>query len=185
MKQSPRDQKIKLSARAAGRFSIQNYAKPPTIDGVAVKDIACFADDGGYFLELGRFDDGVNQAFTSFVVRQMSYSQVLPTAIKAFHVHIRQEDVWFVPPHERLLVVLGDVRQGSPTEGVVTRLVMGAGQSRLLYIPRGVAHGAANLGRETASIIYFVNQQFNLNDPDEGRLPWDFFGAEIWSIAKG
>jgi dTDP-4-dehydrorhamnose 3,5-epimerase len=109
----------------------------------------------------------------------------LPGTVKAFHVHLHQEDVWFVPPHERALLVLSDQRRESPSAGVTTRLVLGSGTSRLLYIPRGVAHGVANLWAEPVTIIYFVNQQFNAVAPDEGRLPWDFLGASVWEALKG
>lgn len=177
--------RTELTREAQKAYSVQSYEKAPTIDGVVMKDMPCFVDDGGYFMELGRFDLGVSQIFPNFEVRQASYSQVLAGAVKAFHLHFNQEDVWFVPPHERLLVVLSDQREDSATKGTTMRLVMGGGKARLLYIPRGVAHGAANLGLEPASIIYFVNQQFNLESPDEGRLPWDFLGAEIWDMAKG
>lgn len=177
--------KSQLVPKAEKAYTIQSYEKAPTIDGVVIKDINCFTDDGGYFMELGRFDAGISQAFPDFEAKQMSYSQVQPGSIKAFHLHFNQEDVWFVPPHERLLVVLSDQRQDSPTKGVTMRFVMGAGKSRLVYIPRGVAHGGGNLWQEPASIIYFVNQQFSLEKPDEGRLPWDFVGADIWEIVKG
>jgi len=90
-----------------------------------------------------------------------------------------------VPPHERLLVVLTDQRDDSPSKGVTMRFVMGGGKSRLVYIPRGVAHGGANVWQNPAFNYYFVNQQFSLEKPDEGRLPWDFLGADVWDIAKG
>lgn len=172
-----------LTSESRKAFSVQSYDKAPTIEGVVIKDIPCFVDDGGYFMELGRFVGGMSEHFAGFEAKQMSYSQVLPGAVKAFHLHFQQEDVWFVPPHERLLVVLTDQRKKSPTAGVAMRFVMGAGKSRLLYIPRGIGHGAANLGRESATIIYFVNQHFT--GEDEGRLPWDFLGKDIWDMAKG
>ncbi len=172
-----------LTAPAQKAFSVQDYSAAPVIEDVVVKDLPCFVDDGGYFMELGRFDQGVSQIFPNFEAKQMSYSQVLPGAIKAFHLHFNQDDVWFVPPHERILVVLSDQRQSSATKGVTMRFVLGAGKSRLVFIPRGVAHGAANLGQASASIVYFVNQQFT--GKDEGRLPWDFLGADIWDMSRG
>jgi len=36
-------------------------------------------------------------------------------------------------------------------------------------------------------MIYFVDVQFS-PDPDqteEGRLPWDFAGADIWDVSRG
>jgi len=141
---------------------------------------------GGSFAELIRLDEsGRLIAIPSFQVRQSSYSQMLPGAIKAFHLHYNQEDVWFVPPTDRLLVGLVDVRADSPTAGVSMRFVMGAGKGQLLYIPRGVAHGAANIGQSPMTILYFVNQHFNLGDPDERRLPYDILGREFWDMEQG
>ena len=65
------------------------------------------------------------------------------------------------------------------------RFALGAGKARLLFIPRGVAHGVANLSSRPASIIYFVNRAFDAENPDEHRLPWDVIGAAFWSIQPG
>lgn len=174
-----------LLPEARDRFQVQSYAKGTAIDGVSLIDLRCFVDDGGYFLELSRLAAGMSQHFAGFEAKQVNYSQVLPGTVKAFHLHLHQEDVWFVAPHERLLVVLSDQRSDSPSSGVAMRMVLGGGRAQLLYVPRGVAHGAANPWTVPASIIYFVNQQFCAEQPDEGRLPWDFLGTAIWDVAKG
>ncbi len=109
-----------------------------------------------------------------------------PGAIKAFHLHRRQTDVWFVPPEDRILMVLVDMRAGSSSEGVRQRIMLGDGNSRLVRVPPGVAHGCRNLSRTESRILYLTDLLFD-PDPercDEGRLPWDFAGAEIWDIVK-
>jgi dTDP-4-dehydrorhamnose 3,5-epimerase len=107
--------------------------------------------------------------------------------IKAFHLHVRQTDVWYVPPSDRMLLVLLDVRKGSPTEGTRMRLMLGNGSSRLVRIPPGVAHGVRNLGTEVGRIMYFVDVQFTAEpaESDEGRLPWDYLGADVWEVTRG
>jgi dTDP-4-dehydrorhamnose 3,5-epimerase len=66
------------------------------------------------------------------------------------------------------------------------RFVLGDGNSRLVRIPPGVAHGCRNLAAERGRILYFVDVQFSTGaDCDEGRLPWDYLGAEIWDVVKG
>jgi dTDP-4-dehydrorhamnose 3,5-epimerase-like enzyme len=86
-----------------------------------------------------------------------------------------------------MLLVLLDVRAGSPTEKVARRLVLGDGASRLVRIPPGVAHGVKNLAVTRGRIIYFVDVQFQAAaaESDEGRLPWDFAGAGIWDVVRG
>lgn len=166
--------------------STQEYGRRTPIEGVQVIDLRLMTDDGGSFAELVRLDDsGRLLAVPDFQVRQSSYSQVLPGAIKAFHLHYNQEDVWFVPPTDRLLIGLLDVRASSPTYKQTMRFVMGAGRAQLLYIPRGVAHGCGNLGTAPATILYYVNQHFDIAAPDEHRLPWDALGTEFWQITQG
>ncbi|HXG04845.1 MAG TPA: dTDP-4-dehydrorhamnose 3,5-epimerase family protein [Candidatus Binatia bacterium] len=178
---------MELTPDAKRAFHVQSYAAAPRIEGVVLKDLVRHHDDAGSFTELGRLRDGRLAGLEEFVVRQVNYSELEPGAIKAFHVHLRQTDVWYVPPADRLLMVLVDVRRGSPTEGRYLRFMLGDGTSRLVRIPPGVAHGVRNLGRGPARVIYFVDQEFTAEPErcDEGRLPWDFVGADVWDVTRG
>jgi dTDP-4-dehydrorhamnose 3,5-epimerase-like enzyme len=181
-KLSPED----LGPEFRDKLTTQEYGGGARIDGVRLLDLRLMTDDGGAFAELVRFDEGGSlEAIPDFKARQSSYSLVLPGAIKAFHLHFGQEDVWFVPPTDRLLIGLADARRASPTYNAAMRFVMGGGKAQLLYIPRGVAHGCANLWGQPATILYYVSQQFSLQDPDERRLPWDILGADFWQMTPG
>jgi dTDP-4-dehydrorhamnose 3,5-epimerase len=178
---------MELSDQAKRAFSVQSYAPRTRIEGVEIVDLQRHVDDGGSMTELARLTAGAVAACPGFMINQINYSEVAPGAIKAFHLHQRQTDVWFVPPSDRLLCVLIDARAGSKTEGARTRIMLGDGASRLLRIPPGVAHGARNVGPATGHIIYFTDLHFT-PDPaacDEGRLPWDFAGADVWDVTRG
>lgn len=178
---------MNLNPDAKRAFQVQAYGLAATIEGVRIVDLKRHADDGGSMTELTRLLDGHPEAFADFTVRQINYSEVQAGAIKAFHLHTRQTDIWYVPPSDRMLVVLLDARERSATEGVRMRLTLGNGSSRLLRIPPGVAHGVRNLGPATGRIIYLVDVPFS-PDPalcDEGRLPWDFTGEDVWDITRG
>jgi dTDP-4-dehydrorhamnose 3,5-epimerase len=176
-----------LTPAAKRAFQIQSYRPAPVIDGVQIVELKRFSDDGGSMTELARVTGGQPQAFDGFELRQINYSEVEPGAIKAFHLHQRQTDVWYVPPSDRMLLVLLDVRHGSKTEGTRMRLTLGGGASRLVRIPPGVAHGVRNLSSLTGRIIYFTDLHFSPEPSscDEGRLPWDYAGAEIWDVVRG
>ena len=178
---------MELNPDAKRAFRIQSYGPAPRIEGVEFVELTRHHDDGGSLTELARLTAGQPAAFTGFTVRQINYSEVEPGVIKAFHLHGRQTDVWYVPPSDRMLVVLGDVRKGSPTEGARMRFMLGDGASRLVRIPPGVAHGVRNLGTAPGRIIYLVDAQFSPDpaDCDEGRLPWDYLGAEVWDVTRG
>jgi dTDP-4-dehydrorhamnose 3,5-epimerase len=183
-KLSPTD----IASEYAKSVTTQSYDKKTMIDGIRVADLRVMTDDGGSFAEVARINEsGFIEAFAGegFKPRQVSFSIVSPGAIKAFHLHYNQDDIWFVPPGDRMLVGLVDVRENSPTKGVQMRVVLGAGQTKLLFIPRGVAHGVVNQATAPGTIFYFVNQQFNLDDPDERRLPWDIVGADFWEMTPG
>jgi dTDP-4-dehydrorhamnose 3,5-epimerase len=177
---------MNLSDDAKRAFSLQDYAPAPEIDGVQVVELKRFVDDGGSFTELARLSGGIATAFPGFEIKQINYSEMDPGVIKAFHVHRQQTDVWFVPPGDKMLLVLLDVRDGSNTRNVQRRLVLGDGGCRLVRIPPGVAHGVKNLAPARGRLIYFVDRQFSPdpNQGDEGRLPWDFAGAGIWDVVR-
>lgn len=177
---------MNLNAQSQKSYSIQDYKSKPRIEGVEIVELKRFNDDGGAITELGRLSDGIHAQLPGFVVRQVNYSEIEPGAIKAFHLHRRQTDVWYVPPHDRLLLVLHDCRTGSKTEGTTMRFMLGDDNHRLVRIPPGVAHGTRNLAAAPGRIIYFVDVQFSTGtDCDEGRLPWDYLGADVWEVVRG
>lgn len=183
---APPDKPANIAPEFRKVESRQEYGKKAPIAGVQVLDLKRFVDDGGDFQELGRLDEkGELLALPGFKVRQVNYSVMHPGVVKAWHLHHKQEDVWFVPPQHRVLVGLLDCRDDSATKGQTMRLVLGDGRSQLLHIPRGVAHGACNLTGSDAVIVYMVNQQFSAAEPDEHRLPWDHVGKEFWDVTKG
>lgn len=177
---------MNLNTKSQSSYSIQDYKSRPRIDGVEIVELKRFNDDGGAITELGRLSEGIHGQLPGFVVRQVNYSEVEPGATKAFHLHKRQTDVWYVPPSDKLLLVLHDCRAGSPTEGSTMRFILGDGNNRIVRIPPGVAHGTRNLALQVGRIIYFVDVQFSVGaDCDEGRLPFDYLGTEIWEVVRG
>jgi len=167
-------------------ITVQDYSAKSMIDKVELSKLKLHTDDGGNFLEIFRISDSqVEGLKTSFEVQQVSMSVMYPSVVKAYHVHQHQDDLWFVPPSHRLLVNLHDVREGSATFDQHMRLVLGGGEARLLRIPAGVAHGVKNCYHQTMFLFYATNQQFNPQAPDEQRLPWDRFGADLWELSKG
>ncbi len=174
-----------LDESVQGQMTRQQYGSKQEIAGVRLLPLRTHVDDSGAFTELGRLENGALAGCEDFVVRQVNHSLVMPGAVKAWHCHLKQEDVWFVPFNHVVVVGLWDLRRESGTCGATLRFVLGQGRSQLLYIPRGVAHGVANLGTQEALLFYFVNQQFDPANPDEYRLPYDALGKEFWEMRQG
>lgn len=165
---------------------IQDEKKVP-IQGVRIVELKNFVTEDGYFIDVAHFKNGILEIFpdANFEVKQVNLSKSMANSVKAWHFHNNQEDVWFVPPDSKLLVGLVDLRENSPTKDVKMRIVMGEGLTKLLYIPREVAHGYRNLKNSDSFIIYLVNNIYNSKEPDEKRLSWDYFGKDFWEIKNG
>lgn len=175
-----------IVAQVRSKVSVQSYSPKQKIDGLKVVENKRFVGEDGTFEELVRINDSfMTEAFPDFKVAQINRSKLLPGAIKGWHIHYNQEDIWYVTPEDHVLLGLWDIRESSSSKDVKMKISLGGGTSRLIYIPRGVAHGVANISAKEASLIYFVNQQFNAADPDERRLAWDVLGAEFWVPEKG
>lgn len=168
------------------QVSTQSYGERVAIAGVKRIELRHFSDEGGDFCEITRFgEDGTLAVFPGYRPAQLSYSLMEPGTVKAWHLHRRQDDLWFLPAGPRLLVGLLDVREDSETYRTSMRVALGTGRPCLLFIPRGVAHGVANLGTGPASVLYFVSEAFDTEHPDEHRLPADLLGDRFWAIPPG
>ena len=165
---------------------VQDYKSRTAIAGVELLESRWFSTLDGNFAEVLRYDHGHVQGIKQdFEIKQLSWSYVMPGSIKGYHYHNLQKDLWFCPPHDRLIVNLHDLREDSETFDVHQTLVLGAGKNLILAIPNGVAHGCANPYDRPMTLFYAVTEQFNPDSPDEQRLAWDTFGPHVWEIERG
>ena len=136
------------------------------INGVEIKKLVTHTDERGFFREVIRVTD----EFFSEGFGQWSHSLMFPGSAKAWHIHRRQIDWWYVPIGT-LKVALYDTREDSPTHGELQELFLGENaESVVLRIPPGVAHGCKAIGG-TAHLFYVTSRTY---DPqDEGRIPHD------------
>jgi dTDP-4-dehydrorhamnose 3,5-epimerase len=139
------------------------------IDGVELQPHALWPDDRGYFLEIMRFGCGLASALPARST-QVSAAISYPGAIKAFHYHLHQTDLWS-PIMGMLQVALVDLRNGSPTFGARNTIYVGALRPWQVRIPPGVAHGYKVIGDAPAVLVYVTDRFY---DPsDEGRIPYN------------
>ncbi len=179
---------IDLIDDAARDLARQSYATAPPIAGVALSESPVFRSPDGLFAELIRLGgDGEVAGVPRFRPVQWNWSLLEAGAVKAWHLHFGQDDLWIVPPDSTVLVGLVDLRRNSPTASHRQRLSLGAGRCHRLLIPRGVAHGVANLTPRPQALLYAVNQLFSADpgETDEWRLPWDRFGEGFWTMDRG
>ena len=186
MTQQSSTHKIELAPEYASVLKFESYPTAPQIEGVWFHALKKNRSENGAFMEYLRLDDeGVQGLPGQLVPRQISVSWAAPGRINAFHIHVKQEqnEIWCVLQGQ-LMIWLVDCRAGSPTLGVRRKLVFSGEQPLVVFIPSGVAHGyqAADQG---ATLLYTMDAQFDISDPNEGRLPWNHFGEDLWAEDMG
>jgi dTDP-4-dehydrorhamnose 3,5-epimerase len=140
--------------------------KKAQIEGVVLKPLVTHRDERGYFREIIRDSD----PFFAEGFAQWSHSLMHTGVAKAWHIHQKQVDWWYVVAGV-LKVALHDRREASPTRGVTLEFFMGDEHpAHCVRIPPGVAHGCKCLSGP-AHLIYVTSRVY---DPaDEGRIPHD------------
>ena len=136
------------------------------IEGVVLKDLVTHTDERGFFREIIRVTDD----FFAEGFGQWSHSLMYQGVAKAWHIHQRQTDWWYVATGV-LKVVLHDLREDSPTRGETIELLMGDSQlGRVLKVPPGVAHGC----KAVSGLVHLFYITSHTYDPsDEGRIAHD------------
>jgi dTDP-4-dehydrorhamnose 3,5-epimerase len=124
------------------------------IYGVEIKELVTHTDERGLFREILRASDAIIPEGFGQWSHTMSYTGVA----KAWHVHQKQTDWWYVAVGT-IKAALYDTRPDSPTHG---------------ELPPGVAHGYRVL-KGPAHVFYIVSHEYD--GTDEGRIPPD--DAEI------
>jgi dTDP-4-dehydrorhamnose 3,5-epimerase len=136
------------------------------INGVEFKELVTHVDERGFFREIIRVTDPLfSEGFG-----QWSQSLMYHDVIKAWHVHKKQIDWWYVASGV-LKVGLYDSRKESSTYGDTMSFFMGDNQdAQILRIPTGVAHGCKCICGP-ANLFYITSETYN--PEDEGRIPYD------------
>ena len=136
------------------------------IDGVALRNLKSHRDERGFFREIiSVTDDFFEEGFG-----QWSHSLMHPGVIKAWHIHNKQTDWWYVCTGV-LKVVLYDKRPESSTYRQSMEIMLGdSHEASVLKIPPGVAHGCKCISGP-ANLLYVTSRTYN--PEDEGRIPHD------------
>jgi len=174
------------------RGELKEYAPSTNIEGVEILRLQRFVDDRGLFLEIFRRhathpgSERLAGFFEGVTIAQMNFAMVdSDTTVKGLHYHLEQSDIWFCPPESKMKIVLWDLRKSSATSGRTQVIVSGGGKDLWLKIPPGVAHGYRALSRP-CSLLYIVTREFDLENPDEYRIPWDHPAIRhLWEIENG
>lgn len=136
------------------------------IEGVEIKQLVTHTDERGFFREIIRGTD----EFFEEGFGQWSVSRMYQGVIKAWHVHEKQVDWWYVHNGD-IKVALHDIREDSPSYRKTMEFRLGENQSaQVVRIPPGVAHGCKCINGP-ADLFYITSRVYNPSD--EGRISHD------------
>jgi dTDP-4-dehydrorhamnose 3,5-epimerase len=164
---------------------------PTTIPDLFVIEPKVFGDDRGFFFESfnqRRFTEltGVTDSFV-----QDNHSKSARNVLRGLHYQIRQ------PQGKLVRVVAGkvldiavDIRKSSPTFGKWVGEILSAENKKMLWIPKGFAHGFVVLS-DSAEFLYKTTDYWApehersiiWNDP-ELAIDWQLDGATPLLSAK-
>jgi dTDP-4-dehydrorhamnose 3,5-epimerase len=131
--------------------------------GVRIVPLAPHGDDRGVLVEVFRAEWA-----TGIKPVQWNAVRSEPGVLRGVHVHPVHDD-YLVLVVGRATIGLRDLRRGSPTEGLVSKIPMSAAEPTALVVPHGVAHGF--LFHEPSIHIYAVTHYWN--PADELACRWD------------
>ena len=136
------------------------------IDGVAVDSLVLRRDGRGTLIELITARDNPD-----LVVPHVYQVYCEPGSIRAWVYHEHQSDrLAYTTGKFRL--VLFDLREDSPTKGLLNVLDVGEDNPCRVTIPPFVVHGLANLGTYAASFVNLPTNYYDPAWPDKQRLPY-------------
>ncbi len=137
----------------------------PRIDGVNIVPLRQIVDERGKVMHMMKRTD---PHFIEF--GEIYFTAAWPGVVKAWHIHQRMTvHNTVMQGHAKL--VMYDLREDSPTHGVLQEVFMGVDNYVLVQIPPGIANGYKAYGDE---LVIMANCATIPHEPDEMlRMPYD------------
>ena len=157
-----------------------DYTEEEFLDGVKLINMKNIPAEEGDFSEILRIKQGELESFKGFKLAQINRTTLVPSSIKAWHLHYKQDEIWYVSPQDHLLAGLWDVRRKSRTSGktIVCEVTSEIWKILLHKSLRYVK--VFKVSNKPVELYVFVNKQFKILHHDEKRIPWDSLGKEFW-----
>ena len=131
-----------------------------------IKPLKTFVDDRGWSL--------MNLLGGDLSGGQLNVSSMHPNIIKAWRKHEVQIDCW-IPIRGTLKCAVYN-----PDLNELWHWNIGEKNPAILFIPSGCWHGCATVGNEAATLLYYVTEEYDVENPDEERCSWDSHIKNNW-----
>ena len=160
------------------RWAARQRWSRPMIDGVKIIPLRQIADERGKIMHMIKATD---PHFIRF--GEIYFSCAWPGTIKAWHIH-KSMTINNAVMVGRAKLVMYDLRENSPTKGVLQEVFFGEDNYCLVQMPPGIANGYKAYGDK---MVVLANCATEPHDPDE-IVRLDPFTPDIpydWSLRNG
>ena len=141
------------------------------MDGIKVFELNRIIDERGSFTEIMRSDWA--ELFGDEKIQQSNLSISYPGMIRAWHRHARGQIDYYVVVKGTVKISAYDNDKNSKTFGNLTEIISSDKKLQVVRLPGHYWHGIKTLGNETSMLVYFINNLYDYENPDEERSPWD------------
>lgn len=100
---------------------------------------------------------------------QINISKTYPGVVRAFHRHLHQDDYWYIVSGQFEVALYDENESGKP----LSLHYLEPGE--ILRIRSPLWHGFRVLGTEVGTLLYYVTNAYDFDNPDEERVEWDRF----------
>ena len=141
------------------------------LDGLLLIELDVHGDERGFFVERFNLERFRAEGLPSDFV-QDNHSRSRPGVVRGLHYqHTPAQGKLVGVTRGRIFDVVLDLRPNSPTYGHTSSTELSDMNGRLLWVPRGFAHGFCVLGDTAADLLYKVDVPYN---PDgESGILWN------------
>jgi dTDP-4-dehydrorhamnose 3,5-epimerase len=154
------------------------------LEGPCLLEPKVFGDERGFFFESFSTRAAAELALPTVWV-QDNHSRSAAGVVRGLHWQLppQAQDKWLRVIAGAILDVIVDIRRSSPTFGRSASFALSAHDKRMLFVPKGFAHGFVTLAEGT-EVLYKVTAGYA---PDlERGLAWDDPALAIeWPIPAG
>lgn len=144
---------------------------PGKIDGVLIRPLRRIPDERGVIMHGVRADNALSP-FGEVYFKKLYFG-----VVNGWHVHETLE-LNYLCLTGMIKLVLCDMREGSPTRGVIEEIFFGDDNYCLVHIPPGIANGSKGLSEpfalmcNVASHAHDPGLKYLRIDPHSGEIPY-------------
>lgn len=155
------------------RDEVLRMTQGSKIQGVYVQPLRKICDERGMILHMLRSDSPIFLQFG-----EVYFSQAFPGVIKGWHIH-REQTQHYAVVQGMIKLVLYDMREDSPSKGVLEEHFLGEDNYCLIRIPVGVANGYKTYGMKPALVCNCADLphtpgEMDRIDPFSDEIPYNW-----------